>query len=94
MLAPLVLSMGWVETRQASAVSAMFNLMHDPKAAPSPTAASHQGSESGNAGFVAQTPANAAAEFMWVGAHYLPDRALKLILAALLMVAGLRMVVI
>lgn len=92
MLAPLVLSMGWVETRQASAVSAMFNLMNSAAAL---------------AGVWATKPALpdslpwwlaavglGAALGSWLGAHYLPDRALKLILAALLLVAGLRMVVI
>jgi len=89
-LAPLVLTMGWIETRQASAVSATFNLLN---------------SASALAGVWATSPALPAALPVWMmavaagallggwlGSRLLPPAALRLILAVLLLAAGLRMV--
>ena len=92
MLAPLVLSMGWVETRQASAVSAMFNLMNSAAALAGVWAT--KPALPGSLPWWLAAVGLGAALGSWLGAHYLPDRALKLILSALLLVAGLRMVVI
>jgi uncharacterized membrane protein YfcA len=89
-LAPLVLSLGWVETRQASAVSAAFNLLN---------------STAGLAGAWATMPALpaplpwwlASVGFgavigSWLGAYHLPPKILRIILAALLVASGLRMI--
>jgi uncharacterized membrane protein YfcA len=90
-LAPLVLSFGWVETRQASAVSAAFNLLN---------------STAGLAGAWATMPALpallpwwlasvglGAVIGSWLGAYHLPPKILRIILAMLLLASGLRMVV-
>jgi len=90
-LAPLVLSFGWVETRQASAVSAAFNLLN---------------STAGLAGAWATMPALpaplpwwlasvglGAVIGSWLGSHHLPPMILRIILAVLLLASGLRMVV-
>lgn len=89
-LAPVLLTFGWVETRQASAVSATFNLLNSAAAL---------------AGAAATMPALPAAlpwwlvavgvgGFFgsWLGVRYLPATALRCILAALLLAAGFRMV--
>jgi uncharacterized membrane protein YfcA len=89
-LAPVLLTFGWVETRQASAVSATFNLLNSAAAL---------------AGAAATMPALPAAlpwwliavgvgGFFgsWLGVRYLPATALRYILAALLLAAGFRMV--
>jgi uncharacterized protein len=89
-LAPLVLSLGWVETRQASAVSAAFNLLNSAAAL---------------AGAWATMPllpialpwwllsvGLGAAVGSWLGVHRLPPKALRMILAILLFASGLRMV--
>ena len=89
-LAPLVLTMGWVQTRQASAVSATFNLLNSVAAL---------------AGVWATTPTLPAALPLWLiavaigavlgawlGSKHLPPRVLRIILAVLLLTAGLRMV--
>jgi uncharacterized membrane protein YfcA len=90
-LAPLVLWLGWVETRQALAVSAAFNLLNSTAAL---------------AGAWATMPALpaplpwwlasvglGAVIGSWLGAYHLPPRILRTILAALLLVSGLRMIV-
>ena len=88
--APLVLTFGWIETRQASAVSAVFNLLNSaaalagvwatmpslPKALPWWLVAVGAGGLIGS----------------WFGVHYLPAAALRYILAVLLLAAGIRMV--
>ena len=89
-LAPLLLTMGWVQTRQASAVSAAFNLLNSAAAL---------------AGVWATTPAlppalpvwlvavgTGAVLGAWLGSKHLPPAALRIILALLLLAAGLRMV--
>ncbi len=90
-LSPLVLALGWIGTRHASGVSATFNLVNSVAAL---------------AGVWATVPALPAALpwwFLavaaggllgsWLGARYLPPRMLRTILAAILLLAGLRMVV-
>ena len=90
-LAPLVLTMGWVATRQAAAVSAAFNLLN---------------SASAFAGVWATMPTLpielpvwlavvgvGALIGSWLGAYRLPPKALRLILAGLLVSSGLRMIV-
>jgi uncharacterized membrane protein YfcA len=89
-LAPLVLTFGWVETRQASAVSAMFNLLNSTAALAGtwatvsalPVALPWWLVAVGIGGFLGS----------WLGVRYLPAVALRCILAALLLTAGLRMV--
>jgi uncharacterized protein len=90
-LAPLVLSFGWVETRQASAVSAVFNLLNSaaalagvwatmpalPESLPSWLASVGLGAIIGS----------------WLGAQHLPPTVLRIILGALLLASGLRMIV-
>lgn len=89
-LAPLVLTLGWVHTRQASAVSAAFNLLNSSAAL---------------AGAWATTPAlpsmlpvwliivgAGALAGSWLGAHHLKPQTLRMILAALLLSAGMRMI--
>ena len=89
-LAPLVLTFGWIETRQASAVSAVFNLLNSaaalagvwatmpslPKALPWWLVAVGAGGLIGS----------------WFGVHCLPAAALRYILAVLLLAAGIHMV--
>jgi uncharacterized membrane protein YfcA len=89
-LAPLVLSFGWIGTRQASAVSVIFNLLNSAAALAGlwPTLTS----------FPAALPSwllavGAGGLFgSWLGVRYLPPTTLRLVLAALLLVAGVRMV--
>jgi uncharacterized protein len=90
-LAPLVLAFGWVGTRQASAVSAAFNLLNSaaafagvwatmpalPDSLPSWLAAVGLGAAIGS----------------WLGAYHLPPTILRFVLAALLLVSGARMIV-
>jgi uncharacterized membrane protein YfcA len=89
-LAPLVLSLGWVETRQASAVSTGFNLLN---------------SAAGLTGAWATMPAlpsplplwlasvgQGAIVGSWLGAHHLPPKMLRIILAVLLLASGVRMI--
>lgn len=89
-LAPLVLAFGWVATRQSAAVSAAFNLLNSAMAL---------------AGVWATMPALPSELPVWLvavglggfvgsllGARHLPPKAMRLLLAALLLVAGVRMV--
>lgn len=89
-LAPLVLAFGWVATRQSAAVSAAFNLLNSATAL---------------AGVWATMPALPSGLPIWLiavglggftgsllGARHLPPKAMRLLLAALLLVAGVRMV--
>jgi uncharacterized membrane protein YfcA len=88
-LAPLVLTLGWVETRQASAVSAVFNLLN--------SSAALAGAWAAVAGLPPALPGWLLAVGLggllgsWLGVHRLPSAALRYILAALLLAAGLRM---
>lgn len=89
-LAPLVLTFGWIETRQASAVSAVFNLLN--------SVAALAGVWATMPGFAAALPwwfvAVGLGGFLgsWLGVRYLPPVALRYILALLLLAAGGRMV--
>jgi uncharacterized membrane protein YfcA len=89
-LAPLVLALGWVATRQSAAVSAAFNLLNSAMAM---------------AGVWATMPALPSDLPVWLiavglggfvgsllGAWHLPPKAMRLLLGALLLVAGVRMV--
>lgn len=89
-LAPLALSLAWVSTRRAAAVSAAFNLLNSAAAL---------------AGVWATIPALSAQLPLWlivvglgglagswVGAYRLPPVALRLILAGLLAASGIRMI--
>jgi uncharacterized membrane protein YfcA len=89
-LAPLVLSLGWVATRQAAGVSAVFNLMNSATAL------------AGTWVTIPALPADlpfwlvavAVGGFVgsWLGAGPLAPRAMRLLLALLLLAAGLRMI--
>jgi uncharacterized protein len=89
-LAPLVLTFGWAATRQASAASAVFNLLNSAGALagawavlPSlPVALPGWLLAVGIGGLLGS----------WLGVQRLPSAALRYILAALLTAAGLRMV--
>ena len=90
-LAPVLLTFGWVETRQASAVSATFNLLN--------SAAALAGAAATMPSLPAALPwwliAVGIGGFFgsWLGVRHLPATALRYILAALLLAAGLRMVI-
>lgn len=90
-LAPLLLAMNWATPRETGAMSAMFNLMISAAAL---------------LGAVAQWDAFPRALPLWllvvagggalgaaVGSRYLPDVWLRLILAAILLASGIRMVI-
>lgn len=89
-LAPMVLAFGWVETRQASAVSTIFNLLNSAAALAGAYTALPNLPEPlpwwllavGLGGFVGS----------WLGSRHLPSTVLRYILAGLLVTAGARMV--
>jgi uncharacterized protein len=89
-LAPLVLALGWVATRQSAAISAVFNLLN--------SAAAFAGVWATMPSLPADLPlwlvavGAGALVGSWLGARHLPPNALRIILAALLLVAGARMV--
>lgn len=89
-LAPLVLSLGWVTTRQAAGVSATFNLLN--------SATALAGAWATIPALPAELPfwllAVALGGFVgsWLGARRLPPNAMRLLLALLLLGAGLRMI--
>jgi uncharacterized protein len=89
-LAPLVLILGWTDTRQAAAISATFNLLN--------SAAALAGVWATAPAFPSQLPvwffavAVGAVLGSWLGAQHLKPSALRLLLAALLFVAGARMI--
>jgi uncharacterized membrane protein YfcA len=89
-LAPLVLTFGWIETRQASAVSAVFNLMNSAAALAGvwatmpglPVALPWWFLAVGVGGLIGS----------WLGVQHLPAKVLRYILALLLLAAGVRMI--
>jgi uncharacterized membrane protein YfcA len=88
-LAPVVLTFGWIATRQASAVSAVFNLLN--------SAAALAGVWATMPGLPSALPWWLIAVGIggllgsWFGVRYLPAMALRYILAVLLLSAGVRM---
>lgn len=88
-LAPLVLAFGWVGTRQSAGVSAAFNLLNSATAlagvwATMPALPSELPTwliAVGLGGFIGS----------WLGARLLPPKAMRLLLVALLLIAGIRM---
>ncbi len=90
-LAPLILLMGWVDTRRAAAVSAAFNLMNSaaalagtwttfatlPPALPWWLAAAGVGGVAG----------------AWMGSRHLPTATLRYLLSAILALSGMKMLV-
>jgi uncharacterized membrane protein YfcA len=89
-LAPLVLALGWVATRQAAGVSATFNLLN--------SATALAGAWVTIPALPAELPiwllAVAAGGFVgsWLGARHFPPMIMRLLLALLLLAAGLRMI--
>lgn len=89
-LAPLILLMGWVETRRAAAVSAAYNLLN--------SAAALAGTWSTFALLPPALPWWLAAAGVggtvgaWLGSRHLPTVALRYLLSAILAASGLKMV--
>lgn len=90
-LAPVVLSLGWVAMRQASAVSAVYNLMN--------SAAALSGAWASMPSFPAEMPlwlgmaALGALTGSWLGISHLSAKTLRYVLTALLLAAGIRMII-
>lgn len=88
-LAPVILSFGWIDTRQSSAVSAMFNLLN--------SAAALAGAWATLPGLPGSLPWWLLAVGVggsigsWLGSRRLSATMLRYILAALLITAGVRM---
>jgi len=91
-LAPLILMFAWAETRQAAAISAMFNLMN--------SAAALMGVWATMPAFPPQLPTwlvivgIGAVLGSWFGIRHLPASALRVLLSLLLIMAGVRMIII
>ncbi|MBA4203735.1 MAG: hypothetical protein C0457_01985 [Polymorphum sp.] len=89
-LAPVVLAMRWTETRAAAAISAVFNLLN--------SGAALLGAWATMPTLPAQLPIWLACVAIgglvgsWLGARYLKPGTLRLVLAALLLVAAVRMI--
>lgn len=89
-LAPLILALGWSTTRQASGISAVFNLLN--------SSAALAGAWTNAVMFPPAMPwwlaavAVGAIVGSWAGAKLLPARVLRYLLAAILFVAALRMI--
>jgi uncharacterized membrane protein YfcA len=90
-IAPLVLSLRWLNTRHAAGLSALFNLLN--------SAAALAGLWSTSPHLPAELPQWLAATALgaivgsWLGARHLPARVLRYVLAALLLVGGLWMLI-
>ncbi len=90
-LAPIILTFKWAETRQASAISSMFNLMNSAVALAGMWATVHA--------FPSALPlwliAVGAGALLgsWIGAYRLHPQMLRLVLGVLLLAAGLRMTI-
>lgn len=89
-LAPLILAMGWTTTRQASGISAVFNLLN--------SAAALGGAWMKPLTFTPAMPfwlvavAIGAVLGSWVGARHLPATLLRYILGSILFLAAVRMI--
>jgi uncharacterized protein len=88
-LAPLVLTFGWADTRQAAAVSAVFNLLNSAAALAGAWATLP--SLPGALPWWLLTVGLGGLLGSWLGMRRLPSTTLRYILAALLLAAGLRM---
>lgn len=88
-LAPLVLLIGWVKTREAAAVSAVFNLLNSAAALAGAWAT--VGALPGALPWWLLAVGLGGLLGSWLGSQYLPAPMLRYILAVLLVVAGLRM---
>jgi uncharacterized membrane protein YfcA len=90
-LAPIILTLKWAETRQASAISSMFNLMNSAVALAGMWATVHA--------FPSALPlwliAVGAGALLgsWIGAYRLHPQMLRIVLGVLLLAAGLRMTI-
>lgn len=90
-IAPLVLSLGWLNTRHASGLSALFNLLN--------SAAALAGLWSTSPHLPVELPQWLAVTALgailgsWLGIRHLPAAAMRGILAALLLVGGIRMLI-
>ena len=90
-IAPLVLALGWPDTRHTAGLSELFNLLN--------SAAALAGLWSTSTRLPHELPAWLAATAIaavlgsWLGIRHLPPRALRYILSALLLVGGLWMLV-
>jgi len=88
-LAPLVLALGWISTRQTAGASAAFNLLNSATALAGvwatmpalPLGVPIWLLSVGLGGFIGS----------WLGARHLPPKAMRLVLATLLLAAGIRM---
>lgn len=89
-LAPILLTFSWVETRRALAVAAMFNLLNSA-AALFGTWATAPSLPSDLPWWLIAVGVGAAIG-SWVGSKYLSPAILRGILGALLLIAGLRMI--
>lgn len=89
-LAPVILAMNWVEVRRAAAVTAAYNLLN--------SAAALAGSRATLGRLPPELPlwllavAAGGALGATLGARFLPERALRLLLAAILLASGARMI--
>ena len=89
-LAPLVLSFGWISTRRSAAVSAAFNLLNSATALAGVWATIPALPPQLPLWLVAVGVGGLAGS--WLGVYRLPPTILRLILAALLVASGLRMI--
>lgn len=89
-LAPLVLAFGWIETRQASAISTVFNLLNSAAALLATWTLIPAMSAPMPLWLLAVATGGLLGS--WLGARHLPAKTLRFILAALLLAAGVRMV--
>ncbi len=89
-LAPLVLAFGWIGTRHAAGVSAVFNLLNSTAALAAMWTIIPAMPEPLPCWLLAVGLGGLLGS--WMGVRYLPPKALRYILAALLLTAGIRMV--